>query len=167
MNAWSGTDCYTNLIGTFGEKILAVDGEIDRRVLGSIVFQDKEKMVQLQSIVWPEIRRILSERIETYRTEGKTCVVLEAAVMIEAGWTDLVSSVWVIFVDPKIAVTRLMKRNNMSEHDAKLRLASQLSNDDRFPFAAFTIENSADEAQLEIAVTDAFEAATRSQTISI
>ena len=50
-----GTQCYDNLIKNFGNSIVAEDGSVNRRALGGIVFSDKNKMNELNQIVWPGI----------------------------------------------------------------------------------------------------------------
>lgn len=138
-----GTACCQQLIATFGQDIVVPeDGSINRRVLGSIVFGNEEKMNQLKAIVWPEIRRLALLRLEELRAEGKhDLVVLEAAVMIEAQWQDIADIVWVVYTSPETAVKRLMSRNQLSEEDAKSRLNSQLSNEERLQYAHESIEN--------------------------
>ena len=145
------SDCYFALIRNFGEAI--VNGEtreIDRRILGGIVFGSEEKMRELKSIVWPEIRRLTIAEIKRLEAQGDKLCVIEAAVMIEAGWQDLATSVWVVNVDPEVAVQRLMKRNNMSETDARSRLASQLTNEERNKFARQVIQNNDNQSMEEL-----------------
>lgn len=95
-----GTACLQALVDHFGSRILNPStGEVDRRVLGGIVFSDPEQMKALNSIVWPAIRVLLEDEIARVRQsqsekEGVGVIVVEAAVLVEAGWTDLVHEVW-------------------------------------------------------------------------
>lgn len=66
-------------------------------------------MARLQGIVWPEIRQLAQSRIETLGQEGREAVVLEAAVLLEAGWDDMCDELWVVQVPPDIA--RYVKRS--------------------------------------------------------
>ena len=106
----SGSECLDKIVSTFGENVLDANGYIDRRVLGGIVFSDPAQMQMLNHIVWPYIRSMIEEEIDTCRAAPehlKTGVlVIEAAVLIEAGWTDLVDEIWVVEVDPEVAVQR-------------------------------------------------------------
>lgn len=83
------SDCYHNLIKTFGAEIVGNNGEINRKVLGGKVFGNKEALDTLNEIVWPEIRRLATERIEAERKEGTRVVVLDAAVLLVAGWQSI------------------------------------------------------------------------------
>lgn len=62
--------------------------------------------------------------------------------MIEAGWTDLVDSVWIPMVDPSVAMERLMTRNGLTREDAERRLASQITNEERTQFANVILDTS-------------------------
>lgn len=93
-----GTACLDELVSHFGTEVLdSKTGEVDRATLGGIVFADKAQMAALNAIVWPAIRALLEREIARVRKgeEGAVrVVVLEAAVLLEAGWTDLVDEVW-------------------------------------------------------------------------
>lgn len=140
-----GTSCYTKVKDHFGlinKDIVGEDGEINRKVLGSIVFSDKSKMRELESIVWPEIKDMIIKRIEELKTEGKVdMIVIEAAIMIEAGWQDLVDMLWVIYVDREIAIERIKKRNSLSEEESAKRVDSQMSNEERLKYSNYSVNN--------------------------
>ena len=126
-----GTDTFAAVVATFGEDLVADDGTIDRRVLGGKVFGKPDELKKLTDIVWPGIRRLASAELSALEVAGNRLVVLEAAVLLEAGWDDLVDAIWVVVVQPDTAVARLATRNNMDEEAARARIASQLSNDER------------------------------------
>ena len=137
-----GSPGFQKVVNEFGHDLVAADGSINRQVLGGKVFGDPAQMKRLTDIAWPEIRRMAAEEIEAERERGTAVVVLEAAVLIEAEWTDLVDQVWVVYVKPEIARERLMARNNLSAEAAQARIDSQLSNKDRLALADVKIENS-------------------------
>lgn len=143
-----GTPCYYKLIENFGDVIVSDDGKINRPALGAIVFADPSKMKELQDIIWPEIRRMIVEKCtilqqETTRGANKVkAVVLEAAIMIEAGWQDLVSTLWVVTSDKETVLKRLKQRNNLSEEEALKRINSQMKNEERCRYADIVIDNS-------------------------
>jgi dephospho-CoA kinase len=91
------TACYLRLIEHFGTRILSNDGSIDRKVLGGVVFGDKREMEILQSIVWPEIRKLITEKVKEIRTDNPdSIIVVEAAILLEAKWQDLFESIIVV-----------------------------------------------------------------------
>jgi phosphopantetheine adenylyltransferase/dephospho-CoA kinase len=119
---------YELLIGEFGKIIVSEDGSINRRELGKIVFSDESKMKKLNEIVWPCIANTVKTIIEKSSSE---LIVVEAAVMLEAGWQNFVDEVWVMTVSPEEAIKRLTERNKLSLEDAEKRLNSQMTNTER------------------------------------
>jgi dephospho-CoA kinase len=148
----TGTDTWTALVDHFGEQILTESKEIDRRKLGAIVFADPAQRVALQDIVWPRMKDMMRSRLEQLRAEGAAVVVIEAAVLIEAGWTDIVDDVWVVQVSEPVAIARLMARNGFAEADALSRIRAQLTNSERAGHAQLVIDNdgTVDDARAEV-----------------
>jgi dephospho-CoA kinase len=137
-----GTPGFEAVVNEFGHEIVALDGTINRQVLGGKVFGDPEQMQRLNEIVWPHIRELAEEEIAECRRRRVELVVLEAAVLVEAGWVDLVDEVWVVSTRPAIARERLMARNRLSEAQAQARIDSQISNREREAVADVKIDNS-------------------------
>ncbi len=148
------TQCYSCLVSHFGPRIVGQDNSIDRKALGSIVFADKNEMQELQRIVWPEIKRLIVDILSDFSVNKPNLVIaLEAAIMIEAGWQDLVHAMWVCSVETATAIERLTKRNSLTRIDAEMRINSQLSNEERLKFADAVIDNnSVDESALQAQV---------------
>jgi phosphopantetheine adenylyltransferase/dephospho-CoA kinase len=137
----AGTDCFDRVVAEFGRDVVGTDGEIDRKALGGKVFGDAEARKRLEGIVWPALRELARQRIEEERSKGADVVVLEAAVLIEAGWQDLVDEVWVAEAERETAIRRLAGRNGLSREQAEARLDAQLTNEERRRGAAVVIEN--------------------------
>lgn len=123
-----GTVGYDKVVGTFGSGILNSDGEVNRRALGAIVFSDETKMQTLNEIVWPEIAKLATEEVRKFGAEGKAVVVLEAAILLKAGWEELCHEVWGCVIPVKEAVKRLHERNNLSEEEAMKRIHLGVTN---------------------------------------
>lgn len=152
-----GTDTFRAVVAAFGPDLVAADGSIDRRVLGGKVFGKPDELKRLTDIVWPGIRKLASEALSELETAGNHLAVLEAAVLFEAGWDDLVDEVWVVVVEPDLAVQRLATRNGLDEAAARARISSQLSNAERIAKANVVIENNSDMAALEEGIQVAWE----------
>ncbi|KAJ8313526.1 hypothetical protein KUTeg_008087 [Tegillarca granosa] len=127
-----GMLAYDKLIEEFGREIIGEDGEINRKALGEIVFSNPEKLNFLNNTVWPEIRRLAKEEIIQHKSEGKKVIVLEAALLLEAGWDDLVHEVWTAIIPRDEAIKRMIDRNRFSETEAAKRVDSQMSNEERW-----------------------------------
>ncbi|MBT5109812.1 MAG: dephospho-CoA kinase [Rhodospirillaceae bacterium] len=143
------TQAYREVVAAFGPEVVAADGAIDRKVLGGKVFGNPDALDRLTGILWPEIRRMAEAEIAALLTEDPARpVVLEAAVLFEAGWEDAVDEVWVAIVDIEAAVARAMERDGADETAIRNRIASQLSNEERRRRADIVIDNNGDEAML-------------------
>ncbi|XP_022196494.1 bifunctional coenzyme A synthase [Nilaparvata lugens] len=125
-----GKPAYQNILTEFGDSVCCDDGSINRSALGSIVFEDKDKLLKLNSIVWPAIRDLLNERIKHFVENHGThnIIVFEAALLLQAKWDDCCHEVWTCIVPPEEAIERMAKRDGLSEERARQRLDSQMSN---------------------------------------
>ena len=137
-----GTETFAALVEAFGQGIVAADGQIDRRALGGIVFSDPAQRQRLQDIVWPRMKAMMRAQLEELRGQGTEVAVIEAAVLIEADWLDLVDEVWAVQVPEAVARERLMARNGFSAEDAQSRIRAQLANEERARHARVVIDNS-------------------------
>ncbi len=144
-----GMAAHRQLIAAFGPELLAADGTIDRRALGARVFGKPEQLKRLTDIVWPEIRRLAQAEIAAIAAaEPSAVVVLEAAVLFEAGWEPLVDELWVAVVEPATAVARAVARGGLDAAQVQARIAAQLTNAERRQRAHVVLENEGDEAAL-------------------
>jgi dephospho-CoA kinase len=99
------------------KDIVRADGQVNRAALGPVVFGDKKEMKKLTDIVWPAIqKKLLALIAEQKQANPNAILCIEAAVLIESGWsTSVADRVWVVEVPVETAKTRLMARNNLSE----------------------------------------------------
>ena len=137
-----GTRSHALVVAAFGADVLAADGRIDRKVLGGKVFGKPEQLKRLTDIVWPEIRRLAESQIAEISAAGsERIIVLEAAVLFEAGWDDVGDEVWVNSVDRAVAIARAMTRDNIPQAAIESRLDAQWSNEQRKARADVVIDN--------------------------
>ncbi|KAL1494410.1 hypothetical protein ABEB36_010013 [Hypothenemus hampei] len=118
---------FAQVVGTFGKQILNPEGEIDRKILGNLVFKKPDELKKLTDILWPAMALKIQEIVKNFNTD---VVCLEAAVLCQAGWDKFCHEIWCTFVPEKEAIERLKRRNNLTDVQAKDRLASQPSNKD-------------------------------------
>ena len=129
------------VVNAFDDRVVADNGEIDRRALGGIVFSDEEALQQLNAIMHPRIYDLAEQRLNALSQEGATTAVLEAALLIEAKWTPLVNEVWVTVSPEMDVISRLQEHNNLDENAARSRINSQMPQAERVNHANVTIEN--------------------------
>ncbi|KAK7006498.1 hypothetical protein SK128_008536, partial [Halocaridina rubra] len=126
-----GTECYSSLIKVFGSDIVNPDGEINRKALGLKVFNNKDALEKLNSIVWPEIARLANEQIKAISARGVKIVILDAAVLLEAKWELICHQIWVCVIKRDEAIRRIVERDGKTKEEAERRISYQLSNEDR------------------------------------
>ncbi len=129
------------VVNAFGDRVVAENGEIDRRALGGIVFSDEESLQRLNAIMHPRIYALAEQRLNALSHEGEKTAVLEAALLIEAKWTPLVNEVWVTVSPEADVISRLQQRNNLDEDAARSRIYSQMPQAERVEHADVVIEN--------------------------
>ena len=142
------TEAWEKVVAAFGDDILQDDGEIDRRKLGAVVFSDPGQLEKLNQIMHPRMARMVADKIEELRGQGVEVVVVEAALLFEAGWDSLVEEVWVTDSTEQVVIERLKQRNGMSEEEARKRISSQMGRTERLERSDYVIENSGDMATL-------------------
>ena len=147
-------EAWRQVVEAFGEGILGPNNEIDRRALGAIVFSDPQQLSRLNGIMHPLMARMVQEKIDGFRDQGAGIVVVEAALLFEAGWNSLVQEVWVTDASEDAVIHRLAQRNGMSEEEARKRLASQMTRAERLERADIVIDNSGDVAEMQTAIDE-------------
>jgi dephospho-CoA kinase len=150
------TEGWREVVNQFGEGVLTPDGEVDRKKLGAIVFNDSEALKRLNAITHPRIYGMIEQQIRKLGEEGQEVAVVEAALLIEAGWKPLVSQVWVVTTSEEQALMRLRGRSNLSEDAARARIRSQMPQAERVKHADIVIDNRGSLAELRDQVMQAW-----------
>ena len=148
------TEAWEHVVSDFGDEILQDDGEIDRRKLGTIVFSDPGQLERLNQIMHPRMAQMVADKVEVLRGQGVEVVVVEAALLFEAGWDSLVEEVWTTDSPEQAVIERLKVRNGMSEEEARKRMSSQMGRTERLDRSDYVIENSGDMVALGVAIKE-------------
>jgi dephospho-CoA kinase len=135
-----GTPAWCKLRDHFGPGVLHPDGQLDRQALADIVFADKSKLALLNEITHPAIFARIADRLEAHHGQD-VVVVLDAALLIEAGLAQGVDVVIVVHSPREIQVERLASKG-VGQTDARNRIASQLEPEKRLARADIVIDNS-------------------------
>lgn len=138
-----GEPAYEKIVSFFGKDILDEQGNILRKKLGDIVFNNKEKLKILENIVHPAIYEYeKKERSKIYGRNDKAVVITHAALIIESKSIDKYDALIVISCPNEMQVKRVMKRDNCSKEKAKNIVSHQMPNEERLKYADFIIDNS-------------------------
>jgi dephospho-CoA kinase len=151
------TETWQRLVDTFGEWILRRNGEIDRKKLSDIVFSDPASLTLLNQIVHPHMRQMIEDEIEHLRVKDVNVVVLEAAVLIEAKWNDLVDEIWVTVAPEDIIIDRLQNRSGFTEEQARARIRSQLPTEEKVKHADVIIDTNCSLSDVSFRVLELWE----------
>jgi len=132
---------HQQVVARFGQGILRPDGEIDRKVLGSIVFADPERLRELSAIVHPSlIARVDELAAELRAGRPGAVIVVDAAVIYEAGVADRFAKILVAWCRPEQQIERLMAKTGLSREDALRRVASQIPSQEKRCLADYVID---------------------------
>ena len=152
-----GRPAYEDVVSEFGREVLAEEGTIDRTKLGAIVFADEARRTRLNQIVHPRVieeqNRLLRE-VEASTPDG--IAVMDAALIIESGGYKRFDKLIVAFCDRETQIGRLMRRNGITREDAELRIAAQMSSDEKRRYADYEIDTSGTFDQTRARVTEVF-----------
>lgn len=136
-----GEKAYEQIVEYFGTEILFPDGTLNRKKLGTIVFQDEEKRNVLNSIVHPVIRERMDQQKEEYLAKGYNTVVLDIPLLFEGNRQDEFDKVLLVAVTEETQLKRLLERDKMGKEDALNRIRSQMPIKDKIPLADAVIYN--------------------------
>ncbi len=145
---------WKEMVTAFGELIIGEKKEINRKKLGKIVFNNPEKRKQLEAITHPRIideeNRQVTELRKKY-TSG--IILLDAALLIEAGYHNRVDKLIVVYADRETQTKRLIERDHLNYTEAQKRLGSQMPLDEKVKLADYVIDNTKSLNEVKIQVS--------------
>ncbi len=133
---------YKNIVDHFGKGILNPDQTINRRKMAKIVFGDAKERERLNSILHPRIVEKIKRRIEDFKKREEKIVILDAALLVEAGELSLADKLIVVNTRPKIQIKRLVQRDHLTKKEARERIATQMPLSEKVKLADYVIDNS-------------------------
>lgn len=136
-----GSQAWRELLEEFGDGILTANDEIDRKKLAAIVFEDSRAIERLNAIVRPPMLLELQRRVRSLEEQSRAAVVVEAALLLEAGWASLADEVWVTTATEQHAVERVERRSDLDAKAVRARIGSQMRQEERVEHADVVIEN--------------------------
>ncbi len=147
--------CYESITEHFGTQILQKDKTIDRRILGEIVFGNKEEMAILNRIVHPEVKAYIKDQIEEEKRAGTSCFVLEAALLLEDHYDEICDEIWYIYTEESIRRMRLKDSRGYSDEKISAIMASQMPEDVFRKKCQIVIDNSSEFERTQIEIEKA------------
>jgi dephospho-CoA kinase len=148
---------YKELVAAFGRSILSEQDEIDRKRLSDLAFRDDASESRLNAIMHPLILENVRRRIEESRRKGAKIVVLEAALLIEAGWKSIVDHVWVTSAPESVIIERLGNQRGYSREQVLARLRNQMPTAEKVKYADVVIDTDKSLPELKSVVKELWE----------
>lgn len=136
----SGQAIAVKVAEAFGPGVVAVNGDIDRKALGTIVFQDTVAMRSLEAIVHPAVGQALANELEGVTPTG--IVIIDAVKLLEGGSGKFCQSKWMVICSQEVEYERLISRNDLNAEEAWARIKAQPLVDERLPLVDEVIDNS-------------------------
>lgn len=136
-----GESCYKKLITLLGDRILEDNGEINSKKMSAAIFDDEELLKKVNDIIHPAVRVYILETIEKAKNEGFDYFFLEAALLIECGYKEVVDEMWYIFATEDERRRRLKESRGYTDSKIDAIMASQLTEEEFRANSDFVIDN--------------------------
>jgi len=135
-----GTRAYGEIVREFGTGVTGVDGRINRKKLGGMVFTDRGKLERLNGIVHPRVEEEIVRQFGEWEKSGvRDAVFVEAALLVEAGYQKNLDGLVVAWCGPEQQLERLMARG-LGEEEARRRIAAQMPAEEKLKYATEKID---------------------------
>lgn len=143
------TDCIYDIVCRFSCLVLNEKGSINRKALGKRVFSDKKELAALNKIIFPYILEAIEHEVLGSIAKGAETVVIDGATIIESGCGKMCDMLISVVADEDIRTERIIKRDKISETDAKRRVSVQKPEEFYKEASDCVIENNGTKAELE------------------
>ena len=138
-----GTACYEQIVELLGNEIVAEDGEIDKAKMAARIFTNRELLTQVNEIVHPAVKKYIIDQIAEERKAGRLdYLFIEAALLIEDGYLEIVDDMWYIHTDDKIRRERLKISRGYTDEKIDSIMKEQLSEVEFYRYCSTVIDNS-------------------------
>ena len=138
-----GGVCYERIVALLGEEVLAENGEIDKAKMAAAIFADRKLLARINGIVHPAVKEYILSEIAREKKEGRyDYLFIEAALLIEDGYTDIVDELWYIHTDETVRRDRLKASRGYSDEKIDSIIREQLSEEDFYRHCVAVIDNS-------------------------
>ncbi len=132
------TPIFQAIVTRYGQKIIDSKGELNRSILGDIIFNNSTEKQWLESLIHPFVYQCFIDNIKKLNQE---LIVLAIPLLFEAKMTDLVTEIWVVTCDYQQQIKRLILRNNLTEQMAIARINNQMPLEKKVILADYVIQN--------------------------
>lgn len=147
MATHAGNPCYSKLIDILGNEVISDNGDIDRKKMADIIFQNEEKRKQVNAVVHPYVIEGMHHFFDAHADDQ--IAFAEVPLLFEARLEDDFDKILVVTCDKDTAIRRMMEDREYSYEEANRRYASQLDPSLQKEKADHVIENNGDLKELD------------------
>lgn len=138
-----GKPCYEKLTALLSKEILHKDGTIDKGRMAAKIFSDEKLLAKVNAIIHPAVKELILDEIGKEKEKGSIrFFFVEAALLIEDGYLDIVDEMWYIYADKEVRKKRLLSSRGYSEEKIDSIMATQLSEEEFRKYCKVVIDNS-------------------------
>lgn len=142
------------VIKTFKDFDITINGKISREKLGAIVFTDPNLKKELENIIHPKVEQEINRLFEEYNTEKY--IFISIPLLFEAGMETMFDKILFVYCDDDTRLQRLISRNNLSKESALLRIRSQQPQADKVKKCDYVVKNESTITDLETQIKNLF-----------
>ena len=140
-----GHKCYERIVAFLGTDILQEDKTIDKRKMASAIFTDEKKMIAINEILHPEVKKYILEQIQLEKEKQEIdFLFVEAALLIEEHYDEILDEIWYIHADTEVRSKRLMESRQYSAEKIADIMGKQLSEEEFRKHCSVVIVNDGD-----------------------
>ena len=136
----NNTNLTQRVIATFGSQV-TTNNQLDLKRLSELVFSSKSLQNQLNEIIWPEVSQLMIEAAQKAENVGLKLFIVDAALLLEAGFIEFFNSILLITADKSTRIERILNRKNIPEDQIEKRMALQMPESEKKKLAHHIIEN--------------------------
>ena len=136
-----GQDCYNKLIEAFGEDILDENRELDKRKFASIIFASQDNLTKVNGIIHPAVKKYILDKMDEEEAKGTEYFILEAALLIEDGYLEILDEIWYVYASEDTRRSRLKSSRGYSDEKIDSIMAKQMSEEDFRKYCHKVIDN--------------------------
>lgn len=163
-----GSPAHRDIVAHFGMDVLLGDGEIDRKRLAVIIFNNPAAQRALEHIVHPQVKQEVDRRVALIRRQAPDAlIILDIPLLFEAGMQRGLDAVIVVYAPEHLQLARLMARDGLTEPEALARIRAQMPIESKRALATRVIDNSGSREQTRQQALEIYRQLAGSQTQSI
>ena len=142
--ASKGSDGLAEIVRSFGPDVLDSNGELDRRKLGTLIFNDPDRRRELEAILHPRVRDQSRELFSQLEQAGNQIVVYESALLYETQRHTEMRGVILVTASEEQRIARVRSRDGSEEEAVRQRIKAQMDDEEKRGLADYIIENNCD-----------------------